>query len=151
MSSNQLCDTPAVIFASPEYLARSGTPRTPADLCQHQWITFSVVSTPIPGSIQHKITQQPETIQVSGNLKTNSVDGVIAAAKHGLGVSPMAKATVYEELHTGKLIQLLDDYELDPVEVYAVYPHREHLPPKVRIFMDFFEKHCANASWALPR
>jgi len=149
--AKKLCDTPAVVFASPEYLARYGTPKTPNDLCDHQWINLSITSTPMRRSFRHKITQQEENPQVSGNLKINSVEGVVAAAKHGLGISIIAKTTICEELHTGKLIPLLEDYALDPIGVYALYPHREHLPPKVRIFMDFLEKHCDNASWALPR
>jgi len=149
--AKKLCDTPAVVFASPEYLARYGTPRTPADLCDHQWISLSITSTPMRRSFRHKITQQEDNPQVSGNLKINSVEGVVAAAKHGLGISIIAKTTICEELHTGKLISLLEDYELDPIGVYALYQHREHLPPKVRIFMDFLEKHCDNANWALTR
>ena len=149
--AKKLCDTPAVAFASPEYLARYGTPKTPNDLCDHQWINLSITSTPMRRSFRHKITQQEENPQVSGNLKINSVEGVVAAAKHGLGISIIAKTTICEELHTGKLIPLLEDYALDPIGVYALSPHREHLPPKVRIFMDFLEKHCDNASWALPR
>ena len=149
--AKKLCDTPAVVFASPEYLARYGTPRTPADLSDHQWVSLSITSTPMRRTFRHKVTQQEENPQVSGNLKINSVEGVVAAAKHGLGISIIAKTTICEELHTGKLIPLLEDYELDPIGVYALYPHREHLPPKVRIFMDFLEKHCDNANWALPR
>jgi DNA-binding transcriptional LysR family regulator len=149
--AKKLCDTPAVVFASPEYLARYGSPQTPAELSEHQWISLSILSSPLFRSFRHKVTQQQETPQLSGNLKINSVEGVVAAAKNGLGISALAKPAVCEDLHTGQLVALLEDYELEPVGVYAVYPHREHLPPKVRIFMDFLEKRCENASWALPR
>ncbi|OLQ74834.1 hypothetical protein BIT28_12785 [Photobacterium proteolyticum] len=149
--AKKLCDTPIVVFASPEYLARHGTPQAPVDLIKHHWITLSILSAPIVGTFRHKATQKCVDHQVSGGmLKINSVDAVIDAAIQGLGITAMAKITVYEQLRTGKLIPLLEDYELEPRGIYALYPHREHLPPKVRIFLDFLEKHCASASWALP-
>jgi len=149
--AKKLCDTPVVVFASPEYLARNGTPQTPMDLSNHQWISLSILSSPIVGSFQHKKTRQQYDPEVSGNLKINSVDAVIDAALQGLGVAAMVKTTVFQELREGKLVPILEDYELGARGIYAIYPHREHLPPKVRVFMDFLEKHCASASWALPK
>lgn len=74
---------------------------------------------------------------------------VIAAAVNGLGLSVMAKATVHEQLNSSKLVALLPDYEIDSVAIYAIYPHREHLPAKVRVFMNFLQKSCTNASWSI--
>ncbi|WP_028865641.1 LysR family transcriptional regulator [Psychromonas aquimarina] len=149
--AKKLCDTSVVLFASPEYLARCGTPQTPMDLAEHQWISLSILSSPIVGSFSYKITGKPAEHQINSSLKINSVDAVIDAAVQGLGISALVKTVIHEELRTGKLIPVLQEYELAPRAVYALYPHREHLPPKVRIFMDFLEKHCANADWALPR
>lgn len=61
----------------------------------------------------------------------------------------MAKATVHEQLNSSKLVALLPDYEIDPVAIYAIYPHREHLPAKVRVFMNFLQKYCINVSWSI--
>ena len=149
--AKKLCDTPVVVFASSEYLAKHGKPKSPMDLSEHQWISLSILSAPIVGSFQHKSTSQQVEHQINSNLKTNSVDAVIEAAKQGLGISALVETIVHEEVRTGKLIPILEDYELAPRGIYAVYPHREHLPPKVRIFMDFLEKHCNTANWALPK
>ncbi len=147
--AKKLCDTPAVVFAAPEYLARFGTPLVPADLCNHQWLALSVQASPYSKTFRHKISGKTESISLQGNLRINSVDTVISAAVNGLGIGVMAKATVHEQLNSGKLVALLPSYEIDPVAIYAVYPHREHLPPKVRVFMNFLQKFCANASWAI--
>lgn len=149
--AKKLCDTPVVVFASAEYLARHGTPKTPMELSAHQWISLSILSSPIVGSFQHKNTLQTAEHRISSNLKINSVDAVIEAAKQGLGISALVETVVHDEIRTGKLTPILEDYELAPRGIYALYPHREHLPPKVRIFMDLLQKHCANASWAKPR
>lgn len=148
--AKKLCDTPAVVFASPEYLARCGTPKTPGELSDHQWINFSVKSSPFISPFRHKQSAKTELPQVGGNLTINSVDAIISAAKQSLGICVMAKTTVHEELAAGQLVPLLEDYALEDIPVYALYPHREHLPPKTRVFMDFLQKHCDNANWATP-
>jgi len=147
--AKKLCDSPVMVFASPEYLARFGTPQTPEDLINHQWISLSILSSPIVGSFRHKVSEQKISPQVVSSLKINSVDAVIDAATEGLGISAMVKATVYQQINQGKLVPLLNDYELEARGIYALYPHREHLPPKVRVFMDFLQKHCQNASWSV--
>ncbi|WP_167494721.1 MULTISPECIES: LysR family transcriptional regulator [Vibrio] len=149
--AKKLCDTPTVVFASPEYIARNGTPSTPQQLADHQWITLSILSAPIVGPFRHKTSQEEATHTVNSHLKINSVDAVIDAAVQGLGITAMVKTTVHEHLQAGRLVPVLEGYQLEPRGVYALYPHREFLPPKVRIFMSFLEKHCANASWSLPR
>lgn len=147
--AKKLCDTPVVIFASPEYLALHGTPKTPDDISDHNWITLSILSSPIQGVFRHKISQDEFSPTVNSSLKTNSVETVIDAAEKGLGISAMVKTTVDEQLRQGKLVPLLEDYTLGPRELYAIYPHREHLPPKVRIFLDLLVKHCKSASWSI--
>ena len=53
-----------------------------------------------------------------------------------------------EDVRCGALEEVLADYKLKPLGVYAVYPHREHVPPKVRVFMGFLEKYCQQADWS---
>lgn len=149
--AKKLCDTPVVIFASPEYVAKYGRPNTPEELVDHQWITLSILSSPIVGAFRHKASGQVSEHNINSYLKINSVDAVIDASVQGLGISAMVKTTLNEELRHGKLVPLLEDYELEPRGIYALYPHREHLAPKVRIFMDFLEKYCSRAEWALKR
>ena len=136
-----------MVFASNDYLARYGTPKIPEDLVHHQWINLSILPSPLKWLFTHKTTRNTTQVQVNSSLKTNSVDAVVSAAQSGLGISALAKLGICEQIYTGKLTPILTDYELDPVGVYAVYPHKEHLPPKVRIFLDFLEKRCRNAPW----
>jgi DNA-binding transcriptional LysR family regulator len=80
-------------------------------------------------------------------LKSNSVAAVVALAKSGQGISALSKFVVQDHIDQGLLQPLLTDHELEASGIYAVYPHREHVPPKVRIFIDFLSKHCHNAAW----
>jgi len=75
----------------------------------------------------------------------------VALVKNGHGLTALADFVVHEDIMNGHLQPVLQDYHLKPLGVCAVYPHREHLPPKVRIFMEFLTKHCDQAQWAIPR
>ena len=86
-------------------------------------------------------------MQMHSQLKSNSVAAVLALVKSGQGISALSQFVMQDDIDQGKLQPLLTDYKLPPTGVYAVYPHREHVPPKVRIFIDFLSKHCHNAAW----
>jgi len=143
--AKKVCETPVTVFASPEYLAQKGMPKTPQALQQHDWISLSLFSSPLTWEFEKK--GKKHSVQMHSQLKSNSVAAVIALAKSGQGISALSKFCLQEDIDKGLLLPLLTDYELEPSGIYAVYPHREHVPPKVRIFIDFLSKHCHNAAW----
>ena len=153
--AKKICETPVIVFASPEYLAKKGTPRTPQELQQHDWISLSLFSSPLTWEFEKKGQKhsaqkqgaQKQKVQMHSQLKSNSVAAVVALAKSGQGISALSKFVVQDDIDQGLLQPLLTDYELEASGIYAVYPHREHVPPKVRIFIDFLSKHCHNAAW----
>jgi DNA-binding transcriptional LysR family regulator len=153
--AKKICETPVIVFASPEYLAQKGTPKIPQDLQQHDWISLSLFSSPLTWEFEkkgrkqsaQKHSVQKQKVQMHSQLKSNSVAAVIALAKSGQGISALSKFVMQDDIDQGLLQPLLTDYQLAPTGVYAVYPHREHVPPKVRIFIDFLSKHCHNAAW----
>jgi DNA-binding transcriptional LysR family regulator len=125
------------VCASPIYLARRGTPRTPGDLnghnclnvssasCKHRWRFTS-------GAGEHEI-------EVMGNLCSNSIEAVRAAALNGRGVCLLPLLSVAEDLKTGRLLRLLADYVPFETAIQAVYLGR-HLSTRVRTFLDFVAK-----------
>lgn len=143
--AKKICDTPVIVFSSPEYLAQKGTPKTTQELQKHDWISLSLLSSPLTWEFEKKGVKQ--SVQVHSHLKSNSVAAVIALAKSGQGISAISKFCIQDDIDQGLLQPILTDYELEPIGIYAVYPHREHVPPKVRIFIDFLSKHCHNAAW----
>jgi len=143
--AKKVCETPVTVFASPEYLAQKGMPKTPQALQQHDWISLSLFSSPLTWEFEKK--GKRHSVQMHSQLKSNSVAAVIALAKSGQGISALSKFCLQEDIDKGLLLPLLTDYELEPSGIYVVYPHREHVPPKVRIFIDFLSKHCHNAAW----
>ncbi len=144
--AKKLCETAMVVFASPEYLAKHGTPKQPDDLLDHSWISLSLLKSPLRWSFEKN--GKSHVIQANSPIKSNSIDAVTSLALAGQGISALTNYTVQSHFQSGALTRVLANYDLKPVGVYAVYPHREHVPPKVRAFMDFLSRRCQQASWS---
>lgn len=143
--AKKICESPVVVFASPEYLAKHGQPKSPEVLQQHSWIGLSLLKSPLKWRFEKN--NQQYNVQLQSNLKSNSVEAVIALVKSGQGISALSQFAIQNDINSGALQTILCDYHLKPSGIYAVYPHREHVPPKVRVFIDFLSKHCHNAAW----
>lgn len=133
--SRKLARSRLVVCASPGYLQKHGAPSVPEDLAQHQCLTYSYVSS--PNEWHFKKEREERRIQVSGNLRGNSGDILRNAAVEGLGITLQPDFMIYEALREGTLVRILPDWETDDLAVFAVYPNRKFLPPKVRSFIDF--------------
>lgn len=122
------------LFASPAYLARRGTPRTPEALAGYDLLRFSGGShlqgwRLTHGSIEHRV----ETV---GKLRVNNSFAVRDAAIHGLGIAQLPLAVVRDALRTGDLTRVLPAWQPPAVPVHAVFPGTRYLTPKVRAFID---------------
>jgi DNA-binding transcriptional LysR family regulator len=129
------------LCASPDYLARSGRPERPEDLAVHNCLI--AVNSHIEGHWHFIGPDGEHAIEVGGNLRTNSIEGLRAAALSGLGVALLPMVNINEDLKAGHLVRLLPDYRTTEVVVQAVYPPGRHVPVKVRTFLDFLvERLC---------
>lgn len=76
-------------------------------------------------------------VPVHGTLAINAYIAMRRAAVQGLGITKLPRYLVEEELRNGRLVELLPDWQLPPMPVSLVYPSREHLPHRARVFRDF--------------
>lgn len=136
-----------IVCASPIYLRQHSHPETPADLCDHNCIVLKQDET--ANSIwRFNKNNQNETIKVHGSLSSNDGEVVVNWALDGLGILMRAEWDVNKYIQSGRLVQLLADYELPSANVYVVYPERRYLSAKVRVFIDFLtEKYQEKASF----
>ncbi|MBN8534407.1 MAG: LysR family transcriptional regulator [Rhizobiales bacterium] len=128
--------TRRVVAATPEYLARKGEPRTPAELADHDCIIYSRLAT---GANWPFMTAEGTTsIAVKGRLHVNNTEGVRAAVLNGVGIGILPLwHFVDREIETGKVKVLLTKFETKSHPINAVYPSRRHLSLKVRAMIDF--------------
>ncbi|MEO1199996.1 MAG: LysR family transcriptional regulator [Pseudomonadota bacterium] len=131
--ARRLCDNRRVLCASPDYLARHGTPKTLDDLEQHSCL-FSQQQ----DAWRLEGPDGPITVRHPAALQTNSSEVVREVCIAGLGIAYRSTWDVGPELESGALVQILPDYAVSTrVGIHAVYPSRRFLPVKVRAFIDF--------------
>lgn len=130
----KLAQVERVVVAAPAYLSAHGAPDNPADLARHDCI----VQHGSFGRESWRFTRNETvtSVDVQARLLINAAAGVLAAAVAGLGIALGTRVMAREELHTGRLVQLLDQYGLEPAEVYAVFPAGRKPSAKVRAIMD---------------
>lgn len=135
----RLADIGFVVAASPDYLLSHGTPLHPKDLAQHNCITYQ--------SRERRYHQwsfrqgkERQMVQVAGNYRVDMAEAVRDAALAGLGIAYIANYLLDKELQSGQLIPLLPEWRPNQqMAVHAVYARREHLDPKIRLFIDFLK------------
>lgn len=131
-----------VVVASPEYLARRGTPAMPTDLMKHDCIRYMYGE---GGDIWHFAAppdppgpQGPVAVRVHGQLRTNNGDAMRIAAAQGAGIAVLPSFIVSEELQSGALLPLLPGWRAaEEMAVHAIYPPGRNPSAKLRSFIDF--------------
>ncbi len=126
---------PRFLVGAPAYLKARGTPRTPADLANHDCICGPSGSGRESWIFKRRNTVN--SVDVTGRIQTNSGPGLQASVMAGLGIAQASAAMCDAELRSGRLVALLTDYGLEPVEVHAVLPGGLRPSTKVRAFTDF--------------
>jgi LysR family transcriptional regulator, regulator for bpeEF and oprC len=124
-----------VAAASPAYLERHGRPTTPGDLHGHSCLSYVVSGRPMEWRFRGP--RGPLTLGVTGRIHASSGRVLVDAAVAGLGVVYLFEPYVRREVASGALEQILAEHSLDPVPIYALYPQRNLVPPKVRVFIDY--------------
>ncbi len=140
----KLGETRVVPCASPDYLARHGTPQVPEDLARHNCFTYEYV-TPRNVWTFRDADGRERPVRVGGNLHSNNGDLLAEAAARGIGIVLEPAFIVGPEVRAGRLVPLLQDFAPAPLPIYAVYSSRKHLSAKVRLFIDFLLEHFAGA------
>jgi len=133
--SKRLASTRVVLCASPEYLASHGIPSHPAELANHEIIAYSYWS---PTDIwQFDGPDGPVSVAIKPWIHTNNGDTCRAIALSHQGVILQPTFLIGDDLAAGRLVELLPKYRSIELGIYAVYPTRKHVAPKVRALVDF--------------
>ena len=134
-------DYTLTICAAPAYLQRRGTPRRPEDLQQHDCLAFAYPAGDDWSSVEKQWRLSgPEgeiRVPVSGSLMINSSAGLYQAARSGMGVVMLPDALVQEDLEQGRLVALLQGYQLPRRPMNLLYAQDRYRLPKLRSFVDF--------------
>ncbi len=131
-------DSPLIICAAPEYLEKHGRPDNPIDLTKHACLHFSGLRW---GNVWN-LKRDGQTLRIPIVPRYLANDGItlrdVALAGAGLTLLPMFE--IGPEIRDGRLVRVLDDWELGSVPIHAVYPANKNIASKVRRFTDFLVK-----------
>jgi len=150
--ARQLAPNWRVLCAAPDYLARHGVPRTPADLARHAFIVL--VTTAGPLNTFHFVQDgHPESYTVPLEQAWETNDGALARrwALAGRGIARKTIWDAIDDLQAGRLVAVLPEYRVDEAGVHAVFHGTRYMAPRVRRLLDFLVARFAQATAGLPR
>jgi len=134
--ARRLAPVRMALCAAPEYIARHGAPQRPADLAQHNCLSYTYAAARSEWRFVDGEGKE-EAAHIAGRLLANNGDVLRVAALQGQGVALAPTFILGEDLRAGTLVRLLPAYTPPEVGLYAVYPPSRHLSAKVRSFVDF--------------
>lgn len=145
----RLAKTRRLLAASPAYLAARGIPQHPDDLARHDLLLYVYANH--PNSLSFKRGTETKVLTVHGHLESNDGQVLRAAALDGLGVLVQPSYILYDDIVAGRLVPLLNDWDLPDLQINIAFASRKHLSAKVRTFIDFlvdeFEQNAYERKW----
>lgn len=124
-----------ILVASPDYLARRGTPASPVELKLHSVIAFTGLMPNREWRFNNE--QTPYSVTINPTFEINDAAAAIGAAEMGHGITIALSYMVRDQIREGKLTTILDHYTSPPRPVHLVYSQARLVAPKIRAFVDF--------------
>ncbi len=154
LRAGELADSPLIrrrlamldrgTFASPGYLRRHGTPTTPDDLDGHEMIGLLAPDTTEISPFAFRVGADVRRIILPAMMTVTGAETNVAAACLGLGLIQVPRYRAASELASGTLIEILADFPPTPLPVHALYSHKHHLSPRLRVFIDWVAEQFRN-------
>ena len=134
--AKKILSTRRIVCASPSYLKRHGVPRRPEDLRQHDCIRLVRGRRVMDAWLFQEDGKRFE-MTVSGTLTTTSGEVVHNWVCAGRGIALKAVWDVQPDLDAGAIVECLKDFWCDEIDLFAICASRQHLFPRIRVFLDF--------------
>ena len=149
--SVRIADNRRLCVATPEYLARRGTPRAPAELVQHDCLTLSSDASQTRGWA-FRVPLADGALEVTHLKPGGPLDCSDGQVLHdwclaGYGIAWRSTWEVEAEIAAGRLVEVLEDFAAPPNGIYVVFPQRKHLPLRVRLWIEYLKHQYAQPAF----
>ena len=145
----RLAETRRLLAASPEYLERKGIPSSPHELVSHDLLIYTLADN--WNQLTFRRSEETTTVAVNGLLNSNDGQVIVRAALDGLGILAQPTYIIEEHLALGRLVRVLDDWDLPRLTMNIAFPSKAHLPARTRLFIDYlvqtFRENEYEAAW----
>ncbi|MFM7227916.1 MAG: LysR family transcriptional regulator [Betaproteobacteria bacterium] len=122
-------------LASPDYLARFGRPLHPAELSQHECLAYNSPGT--SSSWTYRVDNQWKSFSVPSRISAGNGEALTEAAAQGLGITVQPDFVAEPYLAVGRVVPLLEAFDLPELGLYAILPGNRQVPHRVRVLIDF--------------
>ena len=126
-----------IACASPDYLARRGSPRVPADLAGHECLRYASTSHSPANTWQFTRDGRTQAIGMTGRLRINDARALVAATLAGCGIMFGPMMVLKDEIGAGRLVRVLPEYDGPSRPITLLYPADRRPSPKLRSFVDW--------------
>jgi DNA-binding transcriptional LysR family regulator len=149
--ARKLAETALMLVASPDYLARHGTPASIEALAEHQLLHYANLASGQSWRLRTG-TGEERQVRATGRLTINNGDALLRAACAGLGVVLSPAFICADALREGRVVEILPAARPVPLGIWAVYPAGRYTQPKLRAFVDFLAERfrTTGPDWAAP-
>lgn len=124
-----------ILCASPVYIVEKGKPSDPRDLINHNCIHFSYFTDARYWTFIGE--GEPVRVEVAGNFNANNSEILHEVIVNGCGIGRLPTFIAGPDIVSGRLVRVLEKYQMPSQTFYAVFPERRNMPAKVRVFLDF--------------
>ncbi|MCM0021477.1 MAG: LysR family transcriptional regulator [Tagaea sp.] len=150
--ARRVAETAILTLAAPAYLARNGTPKTPADLAAHECVVWIGAGRSV--AWRFRAGGKAREIAIAGRVRADAPGAVLAAAIAGAGIARLPEYQARDALADGRLTTVLDAFAPPSVPIAVLYPAPGPgfaVPPKLRVFLDLAVERLGGAGQAKPR
>jgi LysR family transcriptional regulator, regulator for bpeEF and oprC len=137
MVARKIGAIPMVTCASPAWLARHGLPRTLDDLRAHKAVNFFTGRNRRIMEWAYRPAGKVVTLKLESSLLTDNSEALLACGLAGFGLVHALRPALQPHIDAGQLVEVLPGVAKVPKPISVMYPNREHLPGKVRVFVDW--------------
>ena len=136
-----------LVVASPEYLKRYGAPSTPQQLVDgHQIASFRLQESSLQWEFENSHGES-EMVKLAAKISTDNSLALREIVLGGAGIARIPTFLVGPDVKEGKLVSLFPDLQVPVRPIYALYPRREYLPSKTKVFLDFMAEKISDPPW----
>ena len=142
LTARKISECPRMVLGTPVYFARHGIPTSPAELMQHQAVIYSQ-----HGGGEHwrfKQGSAEQSVTVTGRVRVTAAEGVRTAVLSHLGITLSSQWMFAPELASGEILQVLPDWHLPKLDLWAVFPTGRMASAKARAFVEYVEHLMGN-------
>ncbi|MFA0112152.1 LysR family transcriptional regulator [Vibrio sp. 10N.261.46.E11] len=131
--ARKISEVKDILIASPDYLAKHPAPSHAEELANHSLLKgYPLIKWQLSNSNDETVVNSEQ-----GRFNANALNVVKQACAEGLGITLMPDVMIREYIEDGSFVQVLEDWSANPRDIYMLYNHKDHLPEKVRLFIDF--------------